>query len=479
MAYRPIAEVTDSSTQAFQTSSVESNSVIVIGGGLAGIAAAARLAEAGRRVTLLEARAGLGGRVFSFQDPQSGRILDNGQHVIVGACRNLLSFLERIGARHLWTLQPRLDVAVYDRAGRLGRLYGVPAPSPWYLLPAFLTYPHLTLLDKVAAVRGLLSAMFTRRRQPHLEDITFYQWLRSKSQSERAISNLWNVLIEGTLNDNVRDVSAAMGLMIIQDGLLGGLTAINLGYPTVPLNDALAWPAQRYLESLGVQILAGCPVRSIDVCGDRIVQYVTVGDGNIMRAAAYVSAVPFWVLPGLLPSSLTAGPTHTKLSSLQSSPIINVYLRYDTPVMAGDFCYFVNSPLQWVFNSSRIFGADSPNGGQSLSISISAAWDYIDTERGHLAEMIAAEMRRAFPKARNAALLDAVVVKQRNATFRCIPGANRFRPGPRTESPNLFLAGEWTDTGWPSTMESAVISGYNAAAAVMSPAGRPIVALEQ
>ena len=455
------------------------HSVLVIGGGLAGIAASARLAEAGYEVTLLESRATLGGRVFSFQDPLSGRILDNGQHVIVGACRNLISFLERIGVRHLWTLQSRLDVAVYDRAGRLGRLYGASAPSPWHLLPAFLTYPHLTLLDKAAAVRGLMSAMLTRRHQPHLEDMTFHQWLRSKSQSERTMSNLWNVLIEGTLNDNVRDVSAAMGLMIVQDGLLDGHSAANVGYPTVPLGDALARPAQRYLENLGVQILTGCPVRSINVCGGQTVQHVTIGDGTTMQADAYVSAVPFWVLPGLLPPSLAGGPTCTNLSSLQASPIINVHLRYDAPVMTGDFCYFVNSPLQWVFNSSRIFGDDASDEEQSLSVSISAAWEYIDTEREALANLITDEVRQAFPKARDATLLEAVVVKQRNATFRCIPGANRLRPGPRTESPNLFLAGEWTDTGWPSTMESAVISGYNAAEAIMSSATVPIVAPEQ
>ena len=473
MAHRSVAEVNDSIARA-------SHSVLVIGGGLAGIATAARLAEAGYKVTLLEARATLGGRVFSFQDPQSGRLLDNGQHVIVGACRNLLSFLERIGARHLWELQPRLEVSVYDRPGRMGRLYGASAPSPWHLLPAFLTYPHLSLSDKATAVRGLMAAMFTSRQQPRLEDMTFYRWLRSKSQSERTISNLWNVLIEGTLNDNVRDVSAAMGLMIVQDGLLGGPSTANVGYPTVPLSDALARPAQRYLESLGVQIVTGCPVRSINTCGDQTVRHVTVGGGSTMQADAYVSAVPFWVLLNLLPPSLTDSPTCAKLSALQASPIINVHLRYTAPVMTGDFCYFVNSPLQWVFNNSRIFGDDASNVEQSLSVSISAAWEYIDTERETLANLITDEMRLAFPKARDAALLEAVVVKQRNATFRCIPGANRFRPGPRTESPNLFLAGEWTDTGWPSTMESAVISGYNAAAAVMSSVGgRRIDAPEQ
>ena len=464
MAHRPVAEVNNSIARA-------SHSVLVIGGGLAGISAAARLAEAGCKVTLLEARATLGGRVFSFQDSQSGRALDNGQHVIVGACRNLLSFLERIGARHLWDLQPRLEVAVYDRAGRLGRLYGTPAPSPWHLLPAFLTYPHLSLEDKATAVRGLMAAIFTQRQQPHLEDMTFYRWLRAKSQSERTISNLWNVLIEGTLNDNVRDVSASMGLMIVQDGLLGGHSTANVGYPTVPLSDALAGPAQRYLEGLGVQIVTGNPVRSINICGEQTVRHVTVSNGNIMQADAYVSAVPFWVLPSLLPPSLAGSPTCAKLSALQASPIINVHLRYDATVMTGNFCYFVDSPLQWVFNSSRIFGDAGTNVEQSLSVSISAAWEYIDTEREVLTKLISDEMRRAFPKARDATMLEAVVVKQRNATFRCIPGANRFRPGPRTESPNLFLAGEWTDTGWPSTMESAVISGYNAAAAVMSPVG--------
>ena len=480
MAHRPVAEVTESTAGPLRTAPDEPHSALVIGGGLAGIAAAVGLAEAGCRVTLLEARAELGGRVFSFQDPQSGRVLDNGQHVIVGACRNLLAFLERIGARHLWKLQRRLDVAAYDKDGRLGRLYGIPAPVPWYLLPAFLTYPHLNPPDKAAAVRGLMSAIFTRRGQPHLEDITFYQWLRAKNQTERAIANLWNVLIEGTLNDNVRDVSAAMGLMIVQDGLLGSHDTANVGYPTVPLSDALARPAQRYMENLGVKIVTGCPVRSINVCGDQAaIRDVTLGDGSTMSADAYVSAVPFWVLPRLVPPTLAGGATCAKLSALQASPIINVHLRYDAPVMAGEFCYFVGSPLQWVFNSSRIFGDDTPDAGQSLSISISAAWDYIDTARETLADMIAEETRRAFPKARDATLLDAVVVKQRNATFRCIPGANRLRPGPHTESPNLFLAGEWTDTGWPSTMESAVISGYNAAAAVMSSAGRRIIAPEK
>jgi len=448
--------------------STRQQSALVFGGGLAGIAASKRLAEAGWKVTLLEARSSLGGRAFSYDDPGSGRKLDNGQHVIVGACQNLLAFLEAIDARKFWHLQNRLDVAVYDGSGRLGRLYGVPAPAPLYLLPAFIAYPHLGWLDKINAVRGLLSIMRAQRDDPALEDITFYDWLRASKQSEIAIANLWNVLIEGTLNDHVSSVSASMGLMIVQDGLLEGSQTANVGYPTVPLQQALGNPARSYLEKLGVSVVTGCAVRCVNTGSGHVVQNLSVADVGVMEADAYVSAVPFWILPKIVSGPLSEGPTFADLSKLQTSPIVNAHLLYDRPVMAGDFCYFLGSPLQWVFNSSRIFGAGEPEGPQSLSVSISAAWDYIDIERSRLTCRIASEMLRAFPKARDAELLDSTIVKQRNATFRCIPGANRHRPGPRTESPNLFLAGEWTDTGWPSTMEGAVISGYNAAEAVMS-----------
>ena len=461
MAYGPMAQVIAANQRP--------QSALVIGGGLAGIAAAAELAESGWRVTLLEARKTLGGRVFSYHEPQGDRDLDNGQHVIVGACRNFIAFLERIGARPDWYLQPRLDVAVQERTGRCGRLYGVPAPAPVHLLPAFLTYPHLGLVDKIRAVRGLVAAMVADRRRDNLDDMTFYQWLRAHGQSERNIDNLWNVLIEGTLNDNIRDVSAAMGLMIVQDGMLKGRNEANVGYATLSLGDAIAVPAGRYLRRLGVRIYSGCAVHSMKTDRNGKVKHVTDSTGHVLSAGVYVSAVPFWTLANILPDELSGLEPFSTLGQLQTSPIVNVHLRYDRQVMSGDFRYFLNSPLQWVFNGSVIrTGGSDKRDSQSLTISISAAWDFIDSSRSELTEMVVGEMAQAFPAARDAILLDAAVVKQRNATFRCVPGAQRLRPGPCTASPNLFLAGEWTDTGWPSTMESAVISGYNAAAAVMS-----------
>ncbi len=443
-------------------------SALVIGGGLAGIAAAGRLAESGWRVTLLEARTSLGGRAFSFADRESGVELDNGQHVIVGACRNLMEFLERIGVSDLWHVQPRLNVDVYDRAGRGGKLYGLGGPAPAHLLAAFITYRHLSLGDKLRAVRGVIAAMRANRSAPEMETTSFYDWLRAHGQSERCIYNLWNVIIEGTLNDNIRDVSAAMGLMITQDGLLQGRREINIGHPLVPLGQAIGAPCEAYLHDLGVRTLLGCPAHAVEASADGRVQRVVAGGGREWSADVYVSAAPFWVLPGLIPDRLAEQAPFNSLTGLRASPIVNVHLEYDRPVMDGDFCYFLDNPLQWVFNTSRIRGSDPRRDGQLLAVSISAAWDHIDLPRAELADRIAEEMRAAFPRARQARLVRSIVVKQRNATFRCTPGAQRMRPGPVTASPNLFLAGEWTDTGWPSTMEGAIISGYNAAAAVMS-----------
>ncbi len=441
---------------------------IVLGGGLAGIAAALRLAESGWRVTLLESRQSLGGRVFSYTDTGSGAELDNGQHVLVGACRNLIQFLQQIGAWPQWRLQAKLDVAVYNRSGRLGRLYGVNLPPPAHLLPAFLTYPHLGPMDKLQAVRGVMAAMRARRSSPPLEDITFYEWLRAHGQSERAIFNLWNVLIEGTLNDSVRDVSAAMGLMIVQDGMLQGRSEANLGYPAVALSPAIAEPARRYLESKGVCLRLGCTVRRLEINDGPRAGSVVTSDGQTLYADAFVSAVPFWILPSLLPDAMASLQPFAGLRQLRTSPIVNAHLTYDRTVMDGDFAYFLDSPLQWVFNRSAIQNPQRTAARQSLTVSISAAWNYVDLEREQLAGTIDSAVRLAYPRAAPANLLHATVVKQRNATFRCTPGASRWRPGPATPVANLFLAGEWTDTGWPSTMEGAIISGYNAAAAVMS-----------
>ncbi|MYC30142.1 MAG: FAD-dependent oxidoreductase [Chloroflexi bacterium] len=458
--------------------------VVILGGGIAGIAAALELLDAGFEVTLIEARSFLGGRAFSFTDRVTGLELDNGQHVTVACCTHFIGFLERLGVRESWHLQDRLRIPVLDRSGRKGKLAASRLPSPFHLLPSFIAYPHLGPLDKLRALAGMMRARLAHRNNPRLEEITFYQWLRENWQSERAINNLWNLVVEPTLNDHVRDVSAAMGLMIVQEGMLAGAHSADLGYARKGLLASIGRPARRLLEDRGARLVLNSPVRQLS-CGPRPdgtvnpapVCAVNLASGEEVRGRNFISALPFNVLLDLLPEEQRALPFFSTLKNLQWSPIVNLHILYDRPIMREPFCVFVDSPLQWVFNRSLIEGRPTDREGQLLTVSVSAAWQFAEMPREELTEMLLREMAEVFPAANIAGVKSVNVVKQRNATFRCLPGANHSRPGAATPLPNLYMAGEWTNTGWPSTMEGAVRSGYSAARAVIDGQG-PLPGLE-
>lgn len=449
-----------------------SSDVVILGGGIAGIAAALELLDSGHKVTLVEARSFLGGRAFSFTDSNTGLTLDNGQHVIVGCCTEFISFLDKLGVRDRWFLQDRLQIPVFSRDGKQGNLTASRLPSPLHLLPSFLAYPHLSPSDKLRVLWGMARARFTDRIDSKLEEITFYQWLRENGQSERAIDNLWNLVVEPTLNDNVRQVSAAMGLMIVQEGMLFGANSANLGYATDGLLLGIGQPAKRLLEERGATLLLGEAVRRLAVSPGTekdglwgSVTAVELASGRRVAGTDFISALPFSSLLRLLPPEVAGTDFFTGIGRLEWSPILNLHVLYDRPVMSLPFCAFVDSPLQWVFNRNAIAG-DPPGGGQLITISVSAAWDYVGLSRDELVPEFLAEMAEAFPAAGEAEVLNVAVIKQREATFRCLPGVGRLRPGPATPLSNLFLAGEWTNTGWPSTMEGAVRSGQQAARAV-------------
>ena len=319
---------------------------------------------------------------------------------------------------------------------------------------------------------GMARAGFTSRDDPELDDISFYQWLRNNCQPERAISNLWNLVVEPTLNDNVRDVSAAMGLMIVQEGMLSGVNGGNLGYARGGLLPSIGEPALKVLEHRGATLLLGDAIRRVVVSPEPGrdgpwdgVAAVELASGRRIVGREFVSALPCSALLRLLPPEVAGLDFFSSIGRLEWSPILNLHILYDRTVMSLPFCAFVDSPLQWVFNRNAIAG-DPTGGAQSVTISVSAAWDFIGMPREELAPVFLAEMAEAFPAAGKANVLNVTVVKQREATFRCLPGTGRLRPGPFTPLSNLFLAGEWTNTGWPSTMEGAVRSGQQAARAV-------------
>ncbi len=440
--------------------------VLVLGGGLAGLAACVRLLRRGLDVTLVEKRPFLGGRAFSFRDRETGEEVDNGQHVFMGCCTYYVDFLETVGAMDRTYFQPSLRVEVV-RDGRTGALASTPWLGRLHLLPSFLRYPHVGLRDKLLALYGLAKVSLTDRskRAEALDAESCYDWLKRHRQPERVIDNLWELIVLPTLNDSVRDTSADMALMVFQEGLLKRPRDAALGYPTVGLTSLNGEPARRYIEEAGGKLALGRSVGAIRVEDGRVAG-VELSDGEVAQADAYVSALPFGVLLDTLPPEVSGNPFFEPASGLSSSPIVDIHLWYDRPVMDGPLAAFLDSPVQFVFNKSLIQG--STGRGQYLCISLSGAWDYVDRPKADLVEEFSAEMARLLPRAREATLARSLVVKEKNATFRPAPGAGKRRLPQATPLPNLYLAGEWTDTGWPSTMEGAVRSGVFAADALLS-----------
>ena len=417
----------------------------------------------GLRVTLVEKRPFLGGRAYSFVDPETGQEVDNGQHVFLGCCTEYIGFLRGLGVLERTALQKRLHMRVVDRQGRAGALYSVPwLPSPFHLLPSFLTYRHLGLMDKLRALSALLRIKFTdrERRREILEGQTFLEWLERHGQTSRAVRHFWDLIVTPTLNDSVGAVSAYMAFMIFQEGLLRGRHNADIGYSRVGLTALISDAARSYIESRGGTLLLDRSVVSMAQRDGRLAA-VELPGGDWVEGDVFVGAVPWDALPKLLPLESAGYPSFAFAEELEASPIVGLHLWYDRPVMEEEFVAFVDSPVQWVFNKSRIQGLPGP--GQYLCVSLSGAWEHAPKSKEELRREFTEELAHLFARAREARIERFIVVKQLAATFRSIPGAEAHRPPQTTPLPNLFLAGDWTQTGWPSTMESAVRSGLLAA----------------
>lgn len=436
--------------------------VAVLGGGLAGLAAACELADAGYLVTLVERRPYLGGRAFSFLDPESSHMVDNGQHVFMKCCTAYIAFLGKLGTLQQTTLQNRLRVVVADRRGRRSAIASSPLPHPFHLLPSFLAYRHLSWRDKLLATYALLRIYLTDAEDWRSEDgRSFLEWLRAHGQSPGAIAHLWEMLIVATCNNGVERVSAGQALMVVKTGFLQDSHGADLGLARVGLSSLLE-PAATYLSGRGGELLLERTVQALEWERERLAA-VRLGDGSRLAADAFISALPFHQLLPLLPPELREGQFFAPAAGLETAPIVNLDLWYDQPVMDDDFLAFLDSPVQWVFNKGKLHGRDP---GAYLDVSISGAQAYLELDKGELQTLVTRELAGQLPRTAQARLLRCLVIKERHATFAPSPGSAERRLPPKTPVPNLFLAGEWTTTGWPSTMESAVRSGLAAARAL-------------
>ncbi|MEX0763395.1 MAG: hydroxysqualene dehydroxylase HpnE [Dehalococcoidia bacterium] len=445
--------------------SLNGRRIAVVGGGLAGQAAAVRVARDGGHPVLLEKRPFLGGRAFSFVDRETGVEVDNGQHVFVGACVQYQEFLKEVGAWSNVRLPRRLDAPVLLN-GRISRLKSSNLPGPLANLPALLRYGHLSVSGKMRLLYGLMRIRLAKRYPGGpLERETFDAWLRRHSQNDETIDRFWNLIVLPSLNDNVRDVSADAGVMLFQVALLGRPSNAAIGVSSVGLSALTGGPVQEYIEARGGEVRTGSEARCIEL-KNGVAAGIRLASGEVLHADSVIIALPSANMLGILPADLAKSAFFSVASKVETAPIVGVHIWYDRPVLEHDFIAVLDGPLQWVFNVTNLQHADDGE-GQHVVISLSGAWQWRDQSKAELRETFVTEMARAFPAARSAKVTRFLVIKMLDATFRVRPGSTQHRLPQQTPVKNLFLAGDWTDTGWPSTMESAVRSGNMAAKAAL------------
>ena len=482
--------------------------VAVIGGGLAGITAAITLAEAGAAVTLLEARPRLGGATCSFS--RDGLTVDTGQHVFLGCCTAYRDLLGKLGMTAHAPVQDRFDVTVLAPGSRSagsegtspkapltprrGRLRRTALPGPLHMLPALGRYPFLSWSERAAVARPALAMRFVNPAEPRIDDQRFGDWLAARGQSDRARRALWDLFTVSALNIAGDDASLSLAAIVIKTGLLGKNNAADIGVPARPLGELHGDAGAALLAGLGARVHLGAKVAAIetgvvDVEPDAAVppasesvddpsrprfrvRLARAGDDTELPAEipadAVVLAVPHETAARLIPPGALPDATVAGWAGLGASPIVNVHVIYDRPVTGLPFAAAVDSPVQWVFDRTRISGlaetGPQNSRAQYLAISLSAADQYVDVPAATLREQFVPALADLFPAAREARVTEFFVTRERRATFRQAPGTARLRPRAATGLPGLVLAGAWTDTGWPDTMEGAVRSGLSAAA---------------
>lgn len=436
--------------------------ITVVGGGLAGMAAALACADAGAQVTLLERRRRLGGATWSFR--RNGLSLDNGQHVFLRCCTAYRSFLERLGVGDHVRLQSRLDLPVLAPGGRAARLRRDRLPAPLHLGRSLLTYGQLRLGDRLRLITAALSLRRVDIEDPETDAQTFADWLARHGQSPQAIEALWDLICRPTVNLPASEASLTLAAMVFQTGLLTDSGAADIGWASVPLGELHGEAGRQALERAGIEILCGVPTTAVAQPSSAAGFTVTVADTQ-RGADAVIVAVPHTAL-----GSVAGVPVpHHLVDRLGTSPIVNVHVIYDRPVTDHEMAAGVGSDVQFIFDRTQASGLDR---GQCLAVTLSAADEEMTRSSDEIKARVIAGLSELLPRARHARVVDAVVSREPTATFRGSPGSRQARLPNQTTTPGLLLAGAWTATGWPATMEGAVRSGQAAARHALLAAGQ-------
>ena len=438
--------------------------VIVIGAGFAGLSAANSLARRGARVLVLEARARLGGRATAFPDRETGELVDNGQHVLLGCYTETFAFLRDIGAAEHVQVQPQLSVTMIDRQGHRSRLSCPPLPPPLHLSAGVMEWEALSWRDRLSAIRMSAPLKLAKRQlQPGSSTIaaspgeTVENWLIRNGQTARIREMLWEPLALAALNQSPRQAAAPAFARVLGEMFGDDPRAAAIALPTKPLHLMYAEPARASIEGLGGTVRMGAAAK-VRVQGDTVVS--VEADGTLWSAPFVISAVPWFAFPDLfdgVPAPLAGVIDRARRT--ESSPIVTVNLWFDRRVMDEPFLGLPGRTMQWLFDKRLVFGGDASH----LSLVSSGAAAIVNLTNDELIAMAHTELLEALPGIREASIVRATVVREPRATFSLAPG-QPARPSTETGVRGFYLAGDWIDTGLPATIESAVRSGHRAAA---------------
>jgi zeta-carotene desaturase len=480
--------------------------VAVAGGGLAGLAAACALATAGFRVTVFEKRPFLGGRASSYQHPGTGEVVDNCQHVLFRTCTNLINFYERIGVDH--------DIRWYDEmtflepGGRASVMRASMLPAPLHTAPSFLHFSFLSAKDKLAIARAMVPLTLTAQKDTGK---SFADWLHQHGQTPGAIERFWKPILISALSEELDRISISSAAQVVRESMKSP-AARHMGVPTVPLT-TLYDAAGDYIRARGGELQFRTALDTFH--SDPALVRLDLGrDAEAQPAFDYlVLALPFESLDRVVPQTPESASLREQITHFETSPITGVHLWFDRQVSDLDHAVLLDRTIQWMFHKSRLQpmrsrsveghhereghdfavepalrersdskgavktpnanGALAPEGGSYIELVISSSKTLIEKSRAEIIDLVLAEVREFFPAARSANLVKSTVIKEVHATYSPRPGIDAHRPTPTTAWPRVFLAGDWTATGWPATMEGAVRSGYLAAESLTRAAGFP------
>ncbi len=444
--------------------------VVIVGGGLAGLAAASALVNRGLRITLLESRPRLGGRASSFNDPATGEPVDNCQHVSMACCTNLADFCTRVGTRDLFRREPAVVFLGPD--GRRSRLEAGVLPAPLHLAGSFLKANYLSWGDKLRVAYGLACLRSDRGDRP---GEPFAEWLLRHGQNARTITKYWGTVLISALNERLEQMDVGHARKVFIDGFLRNREGFAMEIPLVPLGELYGTRLEDWLRRHRVDVRLTTGVRSAEIDDEGAVTGVTLRSGETIPADFVVLTVPFDRVSALLPESARPlVPALEGLEAFRASPITGVHFWFDRPVCPLDHAVTVGRLIQWVFNHTALQGREAPEGGgQYLQLVISASYDLLSLDKTTIRDAALADLAELWPAAREAKLLRWWVVTEHGATFAVRPGIDAYRPSQRTPVEGLFLGGDWTATGWPATMEGAVRSGYLAAEGILDDLSQP------